>query len=268
MVRLVGLAVLLALLAKYTNYAHPQPGAAREIARGLKQNAPRLAGRFVARQVTKRRSGPRRSHRPPVDQPERSSWSSCSTPAGFVVVVVPSMAGCVVVVGGGAVVLVVGLPRVVVVGAGRRRGFGDRGGPRAATTTSTSPGTGNTASVGGAGTSSAGWRKRSLAETAEVERVGRRHRQPADGDVGQAGPHEVAEDGGREAAAGHRPVVHVGHRALRVVAHPHGGGHLGDVADEPGVDVVLGRCPSCRPPGGRGRPPARCPRRRPAAGHR
>ena len=60
LVRLVGLAVLLALLVKYTNYAHPQPGAAREIARGIKQNAPRLAGRFVARQVTKRRSGPRR----------------------------------------------------------------------------------------------------------------------------------------------------------------------------------------------------------------
>jgi hypothetical protein len=58
-VRLVGLAVALALLAKHTNYARPQPGAAREIARGLKHNAPRLAGRFVARQVTKRRSGPR-----------------------------------------------------------------------------------------------------------------------------------------------------------------------------------------------------------------
>ena len=58
-VRLVGLAVLLGLLVKYTNYARPQPGVAREIARGLKQNAPRLAGRFVARQVTKRRSGPR-----------------------------------------------------------------------------------------------------------------------------------------------------------------------------------------------------------------
>ena len=59
LVRLVGLAVLLALLVRYTNYARPQPGAAREIARGLKHNAPRLAGRFVARQVTKRRPGPR-----------------------------------------------------------------------------------------------------------------------------------------------------------------------------------------------------------------
>lgn len=54
-VRLVGLAVALALLMRFTNYAAPQPGVAREIARGLTHNAPRMAGRAVARRLAKRR---------------------------------------------------------------------------------------------------------------------------------------------------------------------------------------------------------------------
>lgn len=56
-VRLVLLAVALILLVKVTNYAHGQPSATREIARGLKENAqhaPRLAGRAVGRRLRKR----------------------------------------------------------------------------------------------------------------------------------------------------------------------------------------------------------------------
>ena len=57
-VRLVGLAVPLALLVKYTSYARPNRERPGTSPWGLKHNAPRLAGRFVARQVTKRRSRP------------------------------------------------------------------------------------------------------------------------------------------------------------------------------------------------------------------
>jgi hypothetical protein len=54
-VRLEGLAVVLALLVKVTNYGYPQVGTGRQIARGLKENGPRIAGRMVGRRVAKRR---------------------------------------------------------------------------------------------------------------------------------------------------------------------------------------------------------------------
>jgi peptidoglycan/LPS O-acetylase OafA/YrhL len=48
------LAVALAALFSVTSYAHPQKGQVKEIARGLKQQAPRMAGRALGRRIGKR----------------------------------------------------------------------------------------------------------------------------------------------------------------------------------------------------------------------
>ena len=53
--RLLLLAVIMAGLSWVTNYSRPQPGMARDIARGLTHNASRSAGRAMARRLTKRR---------------------------------------------------------------------------------------------------------------------------------------------------------------------------------------------------------------------
>ena len=52
---LEGLAVALLLLMWFTNYAHPQPGAGKQLARDLKDQAPRLAGQYVGRRMARRR---------------------------------------------------------------------------------------------------------------------------------------------------------------------------------------------------------------------
>jgi hypothetical protein len=54
LVRLEGLAIALAALAWFTNYGAPL-GVARDLARGLKRQAPRMAGAYVGRRLTKRR---------------------------------------------------------------------------------------------------------------------------------------------------------------------------------------------------------------------
>jgi hypothetical protein len=53
LIRFEGLAVALAALFSVTSYAHPQKGQAREIARGLRQQAPRMAGRALGRRMAK-----------------------------------------------------------------------------------------------------------------------------------------------------------------------------------------------------------------------
>ena len=54
-VRLEGLAVALAALTWFTNYAPPQPGMGRDIARGIRTQASRKAGQFVGTRLGRRR---------------------------------------------------------------------------------------------------------------------------------------------------------------------------------------------------------------------
>jgi hypothetical protein len=63
LIRLEGLAVALAALAWFTSYTRPQPGMAKDIARGLKDQAPRMAGRALGRRMANRRppNGPGRT---------------------------------------------------------------------------------------------------------------------------------------------------------------------------------------------------------------
>src|SRR4051794_30515589 len=63
-----------------------------------------------------------------------------------------------------------------------------------------------------------------------------------DGGVGEGVGHEVVPDEGGDGAAVDGGVAFdVGHRCFGVwVADPDAGGELGDVAAEPGVDVVFG----------------------------
>ncbi len=56
LVRLEALALALALLTWFTNYGPPQ-GVARDLARGLKQQAVRGAGAYVGRRLGRRRGG-------------------------------------------------------------------------------------------------------------------------------------------------------------------------------------------------------------------
>lgn len=56
LVRLEALAIALALLVKTTNYGYPEVSASRQIAQGLKQQGPRLAGRAVGRRLSRRRA--------------------------------------------------------------------------------------------------------------------------------------------------------------------------------------------------------------------
>ena len=58
LVRIEGLAVVLALLVWVTNYALPQPGQVKQAARDLKDVAPRLAGRAVGRRWAAKRRRP------------------------------------------------------------------------------------------------------------------------------------------------------------------------------------------------------------------
>jgi hypothetical protein len=58
LIRLEGLALALLALVKCTNYGYAQPGMARDIARGLRAQAPRSAGRFVGRRVAAKRRPP------------------------------------------------------------------------------------------------------------------------------------------------------------------------------------------------------------------
>ena len=55
LVRIEGLAVVLALLMWVTNYNPPQRGQIKEMARDLKGVAPRMAGRAVGRRAARRR---------------------------------------------------------------------------------------------------------------------------------------------------------------------------------------------------------------------
>jgi hypothetical protein len=63
LIRLEGLAVALAALMWFTSYARPQPGQVKEIAKGLKDQAPRMAGRYLGRRMSQRRppDGPGRT---------------------------------------------------------------------------------------------------------------------------------------------------------------------------------------------------------------
>ncbi|MEW6472211.1 MAG: hypothetical protein AB1679_08065 [Actinomycetota bacterium] len=54
LIRLEGLAVALAVLMWFTNYAPPQPGMGRDIARGLRIQASRKAGQAVGRRLGRR----------------------------------------------------------------------------------------------------------------------------------------------------------------------------------------------------------------------
>jgi hypothetical protein len=56
--RLAILAVALALLTWFTNYGPPQPGQVKEMARDLKEVAPRMAGRAVGRRRAAKRRPP------------------------------------------------------------------------------------------------------------------------------------------------------------------------------------------------------------------
>ena len=56
LVRLEALAIAMALLVKATNYGYPEVSSGRQIAQGLKQHGPRLAGRAVGRRVARRRT--------------------------------------------------------------------------------------------------------------------------------------------------------------------------------------------------------------------
>ncbi len=58
LVRVEGLAVVLALLLWATNYALPQPGQVKQAARDLKDVAPRMAGRAVGRRWAAKRRPP------------------------------------------------------------------------------------------------------------------------------------------------------------------------------------------------------------------
>ena len=64
-IRFEALAVALAALFYFTSYAHPQRGQVKEIARGLRQQAPRMAGTFVGRRMAAKR-------RPPGNPPGRT----------------------------------------------------------------------------------------------------------------------------------------------------------------------------------------------------
>jgi hypothetical protein len=57
--RLMLLAVALTALMWFTNYAPPQPGMGRDIARGLRTQASRRAGEYVGRRMARRRPPPR-----------------------------------------------------------------------------------------------------------------------------------------------------------------------------------------------------------------
>ena len=63
LIRFEGLAVALAALFWVTSYAHPQKGQVKEIAKGLKEQAPRMAGRALGRRMANRRppNGPGRT---------------------------------------------------------------------------------------------------------------------------------------------------------------------------------------------------------------
>jgi hypothetical protein len=54
LIRLEGLAIALAALMWFTNYAPPQPGMGRQIARGLRTQATRKAGQAVGRRLNRR----------------------------------------------------------------------------------------------------------------------------------------------------------------------------------------------------------------------
>jgi hypothetical protein len=58
LVRMEGLAVALALLVWVTNYAPPQPGQVKAMARDFKGVAPRMAGRAVGRRRAAKRRPP------------------------------------------------------------------------------------------------------------------------------------------------------------------------------------------------------------------
>ncbi|MCA1842399.1 MAG: hypothetical protein LC792_04265 [Actinobacteria bacterium] len=54
-IRFESLAIALALLFSVTSYAHPQKGQVKEIARGLRKQAPRMAGQALGKRMAKRR---------------------------------------------------------------------------------------------------------------------------------------------------------------------------------------------------------------------